>query len=172
MYVKGAPEVILDRCRDEQSEGIPRPLDSHQREMHLRQAAAMAADALRVLALAYRPATTQLAAEDESELIFLGLVGMKDPPREEAREAVRRCYLAGIRPVMITGDHPATALAIARELCIAGPDDESSAEAISTSCRMRSSGNASTRSASSRESPPNTSCELSRLFVLTTTSSQ
>jgi Ca2+-transporting ATPase len=82
----------------------------------------MAADALRVLALACKPVSDPIAAE-ESDLIFLGLVGMKDPPREEAREAVRRCILAGIRPVMITGDHPATALAIARELEIAGPND-------------------------------------------------
>ena len=123
MYVKGAPEVILEKCTLEQVEGTSRPLDPQRRRTILQQSATMAADALRVLALACKPVTEPFAAEDESGLTYLGLVGMKDPPREEAREAVRRCYLAGIRPVMITGDHPATALAIARELGIAQPDD-------------------------------------------------
>ena len=63
----------------------------------------MAADALRVLALAYQTVSEPFADAVESDLVFLGLVAMKDPPREEAREAVRRCYLAGIQPVMITG---------------------------------------------------------------------
>jgi Ca2+-transporting ATPase len=83
----------------------------------------MAADALRVLALASKPVTATPTDEAETGLTLLGLVGMKDPPREEAREAVRRCFLAGIRPVMITGDHPATALAIARELGISQEGD-------------------------------------------------
>jgi Ca2+-transporting ATPase len=83
----------------------------------------MASDALRVLAVARKPVTAAPADESETGLTLLGLVGMKDPPREEAREAVRRCFLAGIRPVMITGDHPATALAIARELGIAQTGD-------------------------------------------------
>jgi Ca2+-transporting ATPase len=122
MYVKGAPEVILQKCADEQVGGRNRPLDMRRRTALLEQSAAMAADALRVLAVACKPMNEHVAV-DESDLIFLGLVAMKDPPREEAREAVRRCLLAGIRPVMITGDHPATALAIARELEIAGPDD-------------------------------------------------
>jgi Ca2+-transporting ATPase len=122
MYVKGAPEVILQKCTDEQVGGRNRPLDMRRRTALLEQSAAMAADALRVLAVACKPINEHVAI-DESDLIFLGLVAMKDPPREEAREAVRRCLLAGIRPVMITGDHPATALAIARELEIAGPDD-------------------------------------------------
>jgi len=123
MYVKGAPEVVLDKCIGEQIDGTTRPLDSQRRQALLQQSALMAADALRVLALAYKAVTEPLATQDESGLTFLGLVGMKDPPREEAREAVRRCRLAGIRPVMITGDHPSTALAIARELGIAQPDD-------------------------------------------------
>jgi Ca2+-transporting ATPase len=123
MYVKGAPEVILSNSTCEQVEGTTRPLDSQRRKELLAQSAVMAADALRVLALACKPVSEQFLAEHESDLTFLGLVGMKDPPREEVREAVRRCYLAGIRPVMITGDHPATALAIARELAIARLDD-------------------------------------------------
>ena len=85
----------------------------------------MAARALRVLALAYRDQSETPGTEyDETDLIFAGLVGMIDPPREEAKEAVRKCRAAGIRPVMITGDHPATALAIARELHIADADDQ------------------------------------------------
>ena len=80
----------------------------------------MAARALRVLALAYQPlGEEQHGVYDEADLIFAGLAGMIDPPREEAREAVRKCRDAGIRPIMITGDHPATALAIGRELGLA-----------------------------------------------------
>jgi Ca2+-transporting ATPase len=123
MYVKGAPEAIIERCIAEQIDGKTRPLNPQRKSTLLEHSAAMAAEALRVLALASKPVGDSYVTEDESALTFLGMVGMKDPPREEAREAVRRCYLAGIRPVMITGDHPATALAIARELGIAGPQD-------------------------------------------------
>ena len=87
----------------------------------------MAANGLRVLAVAYRYwpilPTSERADELESGLIFLGFVGLIDPPRSEAREAVSLCKSAGITPVMITGDHPATARAIARELGILGNDD-------------------------------------------------
>lgn len=84
----------------------------------------MAGRALRVLALAYRDhSDTQETAFDEAEPIFAGLVGMIDPPRKEAGEAVRRSRAAGIRLVMITGDHPETAMAIAHELHIAGEAD-------------------------------------------------
>lgn len=124
MYTKGAPEVILNNCTDEQVAGTTRRLNPQSRHTLLQQNAEMATGALRVLALAYKPVVEPVADAVESDLVFLGLVAMKDPPREEAREAVRRCYLAGIQPVMITGDHPATALAIARELGIAGPDDQ------------------------------------------------
>jgi Ca2+-transporting ATPase len=126
MYVKGAPEVLLDRCINEQVGESVRPLDSSRRSALLQQCAEMAINALRVLALASKPVTVSAAEpadEPETGLTLLGLVGMKDPPREEAREAVRKCFLAGIRPVMITGDHPATALAIARELGIARQGD-------------------------------------------------
>jgi len=114
-YAKGAPEVILNSCTWVQgAAGAASVLDDARRDDFLRAAHQMASDALRVLALAYKP-DTQLA-EAEREMIFLGLVGMIDPPRPEAKTAIEKCRQAGIRPVMITGDHPLTAQAIAREL--------------------------------------------------------
>ena len=124
MYSKGAPEVILAKCIAERRGGKVEPLTEDRRSQLMRTNSEMAARALRVLALAYRDhSATQGTAYEETDLIFAGLVGMIDPPREEAKEAVRRCRAAGIRPVMITGDHPETALAIARELHIAGDAD-------------------------------------------------
>ena len=124
MYSKGAPEVILAKCIAERRGGQVEPLTDDRRSQIMRTNSEMAGRALRVLALAYRDhSETQGTAYEETDLIFAGLVGMIDPPREEAKEAVRRCRAAGIRPVMITGDHPETALAIARELHIAGDGD-------------------------------------------------
>ena len=124
MYSKGAPEVILAKCIAERRGGRVEPLTDDRRSQIMRTNSEMAGRALRVLALACRDhSETQGTEYDEINLIFAGLVGMIDPPREEAKEAVRRCRAAGIRPVMITGDHPETALAIARELHIAGDED-------------------------------------------------
>jgi Ca2+-transporting ATPase len=121
MYTKGAPEVLLAKCTTERHAGQVVPLGDARRGDIMQTSGAMAARALRVLALAYRSLPHDGATlTEERELIFAGLVGMIDPPREEVKEAVRKCHEAGIRPVMITGDHPATALAIARELHIAG----------------------------------------------------
>lgn len=125
LYSKGAPEVILGKCTHEQFAGQVLPLTPQRREEILRSAAEMAARALRVLALAHRgglPADVEEAgnyAAHERNLVLAGLVGMIDPPRDEVRAAVAKCHAAGIRVVMITGDHPGTALAIARELKIA-----------------------------------------------------
>jgi Ca2+-transporting ATPase len=84
----------------------------------------MALDGVRVLALACREMDETIASDEvEKDLTFLGLVGMADPPREEAKEAVSQCLSAGIRPTMITGDHPATAAAIAKRLGILKPGD-------------------------------------------------
>ena len=83
----------------------------------------MADRALRVLGLAWREADENFKTHAEHDLIFVALTGMIDPPREEARSAVAKCKSAGIRPVMITGDHPATALAVARQSGIAGEQD-------------------------------------------------
>ena len=113
-YAKGAPEVILDSCTQVLSDSGAVALDSARREVLIRAAREMASDALRVLAIAYKDAATPENAE--SEMVFLGLVGMMDPPRPEAKAAIDQCEQAGIKPVMITGDHPLTAQAIAREL--------------------------------------------------------
>jgi Ca2+-transporting ATPase len=122
-YTKGAPESILTRCVAEQRDEDVIPLTDARRQKIVQTNAEMAGRALRVLALAYRADARALPQIDESDLIFAGLVGMIDPPREEVKEAVVRCREAGIRPVMITGDHPATAHAIARELGIAAEAD-------------------------------------------------
>ncbi|HEX5104289.1 MAG TPA: cation-translocating P-type ATPase [Pirellulaceae bacterium] len=117
LYCKGAPEVILAKCVAERRSGRVEPLSDERRRALLASNAELAARALRVLALAYRPSPPdRLDQRPESELVFSGLVGMIDPPREEARLAVTKCREAGIRPIMITGDHPATALAVAQKL--------------------------------------------------------
>jgi len=113
-YAKGAPEIILDSCTHLMTAEGERPLDAAERETVLAMARTMAGDALRVLAVARKQVSD--IAEAEREMSFVGLVGMIDPPRPEARAAVATCAQAGIRPIMITGDHPLTAQAVAREL--------------------------------------------------------
>ena len=115
--VKGAPESVLERCPWRLTARGPVPFDA---EEALAQAERLAARGLRVLAFAERRMDRPPAdiAEAESDLTFLGLVGLMDPPREEAAQAVDECQAAGIVPVMITGDHPATARAIAERLGI------------------------------------------------------
>ena len=119
IYTKGAPELLLERCAFEQRDGKITPLSRERREELLRQSSEMAHRALRLLAFGYRELDKVSSDYQERDLVFAGLVGMMDPPREKARTAVAKCRSAGIRPVMITGDHPATALAIAHELKIA-----------------------------------------------------
>jgi Ca2+-transporting ATPase len=113
-FAKGAPEVILQASTSHLTAAGEAPLDEAARQAILDEAMAMARQALRVLAVARKSDTTLAAAE--SGLTFLGLVGMFDPPRPEAAAAIRVCEQAGILPLMITGDHPATAEAVAREL--------------------------------------------------------
>ncbi len=117
VYLKGAPEAVLPLCAARLSGTGETPLDA---ETTLAAAENMAAAGLRVLAVAYRR-FAELPADlsaMEAGLVFLGLVGLIDPPRAEAAGAVAECRRAGIVPVMITGDHPATARAIARRLGI------------------------------------------------------
>ena len=124
MYTKGAPEVILAKSITEQLGGKVEPMTEDRRRELLQASAEMASRALRVLGLAYRElGQAEHGPFEEKDLVFAGLVGMIDPPRDEVKEAVRKCRDAGIRPVMITGDHPATALAIARELGMATASD-------------------------------------------------
>ncbi len=124
LYVKGAPEVILGKCIAARISDEVRELSDERRRQLLATNTEMAERALRVLALAYRPEPPDRRVEDpESELVFVALVGMIDPPREEVKVAIDTCRQAGIRPVMITGDHPATALAVAKELGMVGAGD-------------------------------------------------
>ncbi len=116
VFVKGAPEVVLSSCTQVEGPDGPKPFDDAARKKVLESAKHFAGEALRVLAIAHKP--NGMLEESEDELTLLGLVGMIDPPRAEAFDAIRKCESAGIRAVMITGDHPETAEAVARELGI------------------------------------------------------
>ena len=123
-YVKGAPEVILGRCDFVRTSHGSVALDAGTRARLEQAVAQLAAEALRVLAIAERTLPADSTQDVETSLTLLGFTGLQDPPRAEARDAVARCRRAGIRVVMITGDHPATARAIAAELGILGAGDE------------------------------------------------
>jgi Ca2+-transporting ATPase len=124
-YTKGAPESVLPRCGSALGANGPVPLDRQRVEAEVER---MAHSGLRVLASALRrwPQLPEgkVAEEVEADMTLLGLVGLIDPPRAEVQEAVALCRSAGITPVMITGDHPQTASAIARRLGIADKDSE------------------------------------------------
>ncbi len=125
VFTKGAPDVLLARCSRELVGEDRRPLSDARRAEIVKVNEGLAREALRTLGVAFRslPAAAFEAAEVdehvEEDLVFAGLIGMIDPPRAEAKEAVARAKAAGIRPVMITGDHPVTAAVIAAELGIA-----------------------------------------------------
>jgi P-type Ca2+ transporter type 2C len=121
--VNGAPDVLLELCTHLYVSTGLRPLDKAEKESIIKANLIMAGKGLRVLGSAYRDFKTPAGSipkmeEVEKDLVFLGLTGMYDPPRPEAKQAVAICHDAGIRVVMITGDHPSTALAIAKELGI------------------------------------------------------
>jgi len=123
MHTKGAPEVIPGKCIQERCGSAEVDLTGERRRAIMSASSQLASKAFRVLGLAYKDqASSSPEKNQENGLVFAGLVGMIDPPRDEAREAVTKCRIAGIRPVMITGDHPETALAIAKELHIADDD--------------------------------------------------
>jgi Ca2+-transporting ATPase len=113
-YSKGAPEVILETCTSQVTENGKSALGHEDKANILEMARQMAGDALRVLAVSVKSDTSIASAEHE--MTFLGLVGMIDPPRPEAKAAIETCEQAGIKVVMITGDHPVTAQAVAQEL--------------------------------------------------------
>jgi Ca2+-transporting ATPase len=126
VFTKGAPDVLLARCSRELVGEEPRPLTPERRAAIQQTNEDLADQALRTLGVAIRrlaedvPITKERGVEAsvEQDLVFAGLIGMIDPPRAEARDAVARARGAGIRPLMITGDHPRTAAVIARELGI------------------------------------------------------
>jgi Ca2+-transporting ATPase len=123
-YVKGAPEGILERCSHVRTQKGVVLLDVATRARLEKAITQLAIEALRVLAVAERTLGEASRGDVETSLTLLGFAGLQDPPRIEVRDAIERCRRAGIRTVMITGDHPATARAIAAELGILGSDDE------------------------------------------------
>ncbi len=123
-FVKGAPESVLPLCTSRREGGRLSPMTAEARDAALAQSRRLAEQAYRVLAFAARPiesgAERHLAVETvERDLTFLGLVAMMDPPHREVPEAIARCKRAGVRVIMITGDHPHTALAVARLIGLA-----------------------------------------------------
>ncbi|MFA4991199.1 MAG: calcium-transporting P-type ATPase, PMR1-type [Candidatus Omnitrophota bacterium] len=119
-FVKGAPDVFLDDCSRVEEEGVVRKLEEADKARILSMNDQLASSAMRVLAVGYRVFDGMPDKYDadfiENDLIFLGLVAMIDPAREEVKEAIEKCKTAGIKTVMITGDHKNTAIAISREL--------------------------------------------------------
>ena len=142
LVVKGAPDILLPSCTRLRSDTGTQPLTPQLRADVLRQVNTMSADALRTLAVAYRPLapgeleleglpdgserriSTEMVQSLEGDLVFAGAVGIIDPARVEAGTAIAEAQRAGVRVVMITGDHPATALAISRDLGIAADGDQ------------------------------------------------
>ncbi len=127
LFSKGSPELILERCKSSQWGDEQLPMTDEQKGKILQQNDQMASRGLRVLGFAYKlldylPSSTE-EETTETEMIWLGLVGMLDAPRAEVKLAVAKCKSAGIRTVMITGDHQLTAMAIAQKLGIATDTD-------------------------------------------------
>ena len=116
-YTKGAPEELVEKCTYALIDGKKKKLTKEDKQKILNKSEELATEALRSLAFAYK---TEKLKEDEVEedLIFLGIVGMIDPPRREVMSSIKSCHTAGIRVIMITGDHKATAVAIAKKLGI------------------------------------------------------
>jgi P-type Ca2+ transporter type 2C len=121
-FTKGAVDGLLDVTTQIWSENGVQPIDASWKERIRLANNSMAGEGMRVLGIAYRSYSTPPDLLEEKDLVFVGLVGMIDPARPEVQTAVRNARSAGIRPIMITGDHPLTALAIARELGIAAED--------------------------------------------------
>ncbi len=118
LYCKGAPESVLPLCSTAQQQDAIIPLDAAERSHLIDIQEQMAEQGMRVLALAYR-SVPEHAAYQETGLTFAGLVGLVDPPRPGVADAIASCHAAGIRVIMVTGDHPHTASALAREIGLA-----------------------------------------------------
>ena len=125
-FMKGAPEVVLERCSHISEDGRVKELGEIEKSRILEVNQGMAQEALRVLGVAYREVPEEITCTEEAiekDMAFLGLAGMIDPPREEAIEATKVCKQVHIRPIMVTGDHKLTAVAIAREIGIYNEGD-------------------------------------------------
>ncbi len=126
MLVKGAVDVLLERMTHIQTDEGVHPLTETDREKIRNQNQEFSKEGLRVLGFAYKEILVghEMTLEDEYHLTFIGMIAMMDPPREESAEAVKQCKQAGIRPIMITGDHKVTAAAIAKRIGILKDDSE------------------------------------------------
>ena len=119
LYTKGAVDVILDRCDQILIHDKKRPITEEDIKLIKEQNESFAKEGLRVLGFAYKTMKPkELSLEDENNLTFVGMVAQMDPPRLESKEAVSKCKMAGIKPIMITGDHIITATSIAKEIGI------------------------------------------------------
>lgn len=119
-FTKGAPEIVLENCSSQFINGTVVPLDEESVAKITEEGEKLSAKALRILALAYKELNGEedYNVSSQTEMTFLGLVGMIDPPRPEAKAAIDTCFHASIRPIMITGDHKVTAIAVAKEIGI------------------------------------------------------
>ena len=132
MITKGAVDVLLGRCVQIQENGKVREMTEADKNVIEEQNQRFSRNGLRVLAFAYKSMKegTALTTEDEKDMTFLGLIAMMDPPREESKDAVAECIRAGIKPVMITGDHKVTAAAIAKRIGILKDESEACEGAV------------------------------------------
>lgn len=123
-YMKGAPESVLEKCNSVLENGKVKPLTYQKKKQIYSYIEAMSNRALRCIAAAYKEENLVKNESVECDLIFLGVAGSMDPPRIEVKDAVLKCKMAGIKPIMITGDHKNTALAIAKSINICNSDDQ------------------------------------------------
>lgn len=123
-YMKGAPERVLEKCNSVLENGKVKPLTYKKKKQIYSYIEAMSNRALRCIAAAYKEENLVKNESVECDLIFLGVAGSMDPPRIEVKDAVLKCKMAGIKPIMITGDHKNTALAIAKSINICNSDDQ------------------------------------------------
>jgi len=125
-FMKGAPEIVLAKCNRIYARGRVREMTEEEKTELLKVAEVMAIQALRTLGFAFKELSESTVAFDgkiEKDMIFVGIMGMIDPPREEVKDAIYLCKKAGIKVVMVTGDHKLTATAVAKELDLLGEDD-------------------------------------------------